>query len=311
MKSCDILTLTVNPSLDKSTVFTGLVPDRKIRCEAPTYEAGGGGINVSRAISLLGGESLCVFTTGGSSGTMLRELVEKQGIPVETIPTESITRENLMAFESGSRAEYRFGFPGAELTAAEQRKILDTVRNSAAKFVVASGSLNENLDPGFYREVAKICQEKEAKFIVDTSGDALRETLETGAYLVKPNVGELARLVGIEHLETDQADDAAKTLVDSGKAEIVVVSLGPQGAYLVSKNETHFVPAPNIRKRSTVGAGDSMVGGMVWALSQNKPLKEVVQWGVACGSAATMNDGMQLFKGEDAKRLFEWISKRS
>ncbi len=152
--------------------------------------------------------------------------------------------------------------------------------------------------------------EKGGRFIVDTSGEALAQTLEAGVFLAKPNVGELAKLVGTARLEIDEADDAARTLVDAGKAAIIVVSLGPQGAYLVSKNETHFVPAPNVHKRSTVGAGDSMVGGMVWALSQNKPLKEVLQWGVACGSAATMNEGTQLFKAVDVKRLFAWLSAR-
>lgn len=310
MGSYDILTLTVNPSLDKSTSFKGLVPEQKIRCEAPHFDAGGGGINVSKAISRLGGTSRCVFTAGGSSGEMLRELVEKEGISTEIIPTKSLTRENLVALETGSNAQYRFGFPGPELTSDEQAKILETVRTSSAKFIVASGSLNEKLSSGFYKEIASIVKEKGSKFIVDTSGDALAKTLETGVYLVKPNVGELAKLVGKERLETDEADDAAKTLIASGTAEIVVVSLGPQGAYLVSDKETHFVPAPNVHKRSTVGAGDSMVGGMVWALSQNKSLKEVVQWGVACGSAATMNEGTQLFKAEDAKRLYDWISRR-
>lgn len=123
-------------------------------------------------------------------------------------------------------------------------------------------------------------------------------------------MGELAKLVGVERLEINQATDAALTLIEKGNVEIIVVSLGPQGAVLVSKTETHHIPAPNIAKKSTVGAGDSMVGGMVWALSQNKSLKEVMQWGVACGSAAIMNEGTQLFKAEEAKRLFEWLQKK-
>lgn len=306
-----ILTLTVNPALDKSTSFRGLVPEQKIRCEMPRYDAGGGGINVSKAISRLGGDSLCVFTTGGSSGEMLKSLVRSENIAVQTIPTKSVTRENLIALETGSNAQYRFGFPGPDLTEEEQQQVLETVKKSKAHFVVASGSLNENVSSDFYQKIAAICKENSAKFIVDTSGEALEKTLETGVYLVKPNVGELAKLVGKERLETDEADEAAKTLVDAGKAEIVVVSLGPQGAVLVSRGDTIYVPAPHVHKRSTVGAGDSMVGGMVWALSQNKSLKEVVQWGVACGSAATMNEGTQLFKVEDAKRLFGWIGNRS
>jgi 6-phosphofructokinase 2 len=149
-----------------------------------------------------------------------------------------------------------------------------------------------------------------SKLIIDTSGEPLRKALEAGVYMIKPNVGELAKLVGVKHLEMEEVNEAAKEIISKGGAEIVVVSLGPQGAVLVTKDSYDYVPAPNVAKKSTVGAGDSMVGGMVWALAQNKPLKEVLRWGVACGSAATMNEGTQLFKLEDAKRLFEWVNKQ-
>ncbi|HMI06990.1 MAG TPA: 1-phosphofructokinase family hexose kinase [Flavobacterium sp.] len=309
MKTFDILTLTVNPSLDKSTVFKGLVPEQKIRCESPVFDAGGGGINASKAIARLGGESLCVFTAGGATGKQLMELVAREQIISKVISVESETRENLIALDANTNAQYRFGFPGGALSLEEQQAIVATVGGLQSKFLVLSGSLNEGLPFDFYQKIAKLAKDQGSKLIVDTSGDALRAVLETGVYLAKPNIGELAKLVGSESLHADEADEAAHTLIEKGHAEIVVVSLGPQGAVLVSKNETHFVPAPNVAKKSTVGAGDSMVGGMVWALSQHKPLKEVVQWGVACGSAATMNEGTQLFKAEDARKLFGWLQK--
>jgi 6-phosphofructokinase 2 len=143
------------------------------------------------------------------------------------------------------------------------------------------------------------------KVIVDTSGEALKKVLEKGVYLIKPNIGELAKLIGVERLALPEVEKAAKSLIENGSAEVVVVSLGAEGAILVSKNQTEFVAAPKAEKKSTVGAGDSMVGGMVWALSQNKSLKEVLQWGVSCGTAATMNEGTQLFKKEDAVKLFQ------
>ncbi len=105
----------------------------------------------------------------------------------------------------------------------------------------------------------------------------------------------------------EEVHQAARQIIDKGGAELVAVSLGPQGAVLVTQDSCDFVPAPNVVKRSTVGAGDSMVGGMVWALSQNKSLKEAIRWGVACGSAATMNEGTKLFQLNDAQRLFEWL----
>jgi 6-phosphofructokinase 2 len=310
MKSFDIVTLTVNPSVDKSTHFSGLIPEQKIRCKDPLFDAGGGGINVSKAIARLHGSSLAVFTAGGPVGEMLKDLVAKEEVAFEAIETETATRENFVAVDDHTNSQYRFVFSGDILRDSEVEKILTTIQNLKPKFLVASGSLNESLSPDFYQKIAEITKASDTKFIVDTSGDALKKVLETGAYLIKPNVGELAKLIGVQRLEMEEVKEAAKKIITQGGAEIVAVSLGPQGAVLVTKDEYEYVPAPNVAKKSTVGAGDSMVGGIVWALSQNKSLKDVIRWGVACGSAATMNEGTQLFKLEDANRLFEWLKNK-
>ena len=309
MKSHQIITLTLNPSLDKSTHFTGLIAEQKIRCEKPRYDAGGGGINVSKAIAKLGGNSLCIHTSGGSAGIMLEEIILKDGIENKVIQTQNWTRENFIAFENTTKVQYRFGFPGNELLEDEKQKVIETIKEINTKYLVLSGSLNEGLPTDFYQTIAEIAKAMGIKVIVDTSGEPLRKVLEKGVYLIKPNIGELAKLIGVERLELSEAEKAAKTLIENGAAEIVVVSLGTQGAILVSKEQIEFVKAPKVTKKSTVGAGDSMVGGMVWALSQNKTLKEVIQWGVSCGTAATMNEGTQLFKKEDAIKLFEELQK--
>ena len=309
MKSHQIATVTINPSLDKSTHFKELVDEQKIRCEQPRYDAGGGGINVSKAIAELGGNSLCLFTSGGSAGEMLEELLQKKNMETKVIRTKSWTRENFIAFENKTKAQYRFGFPGNELSEAEQKSIIDTIKEIKTNFLVLSGSLNDGLPTNFYHTIAEKAKVSGIKVIVDTSGDSLKKVIETGVYLIKPNIGELAKLMGVEYLEKNDVEKAAKTLIENKYSEIVVVSLGAEGAFLVTEDQTEFVNAPKIEKKSTVGAGDSMVGGMVWALSQNKTLKEVIQWGVACGTAATMNEGTQLFKKEDAERLFQELQK--
>ncbi|MFV8374849.1 1-phosphofructokinase family hexose kinase [Flavobacterium sp. LB1P62] len=310
MKAFDIVTLTVNPALDKSTHFKGLVPEQKIRCDEPRYDAGGGGVNVSKAISRLGGTSLAVFTSGGPMGKMLEELVSKEAVEFKAIEVQTWTRESFVAVDDNTNSQYRFGFTGGQITTEESNRILETIASFKPKFLVASGSLNEGLSIDFYQKIAEIAKKTNAKLIVDTSGESLKKALEIGVYMIKPNVGELAKLIGVERLELEEVNEAAKQIIAKGGAEIVVVSLGPQGAVLVTKDSYEFVPAPNVAKKSTVGAGDSMVGGMVWALSENKGLKEVIRWGVACGSAATMNEGTQLFKFEDAKRLFQWLKNK-
>ncbi len=305
MKTHSITTLTVNPSLDKSTHFSGLVPEKKIRCEKPRYDAGGGGINVSKAISKLGGSSLCVFTSGGSPGELLEELVANEGIESHIIKTKNWTRENFIAFENTTKAQYRFGFPGNEFSESEKDSILYIINELKTNYLVISGSLNEGLHADFYQKIIEIAKKSDTKVIVDTSGEALEKVVETGVYLIKPNIGELAKLIGVERLELPEVEQAAQNLIAKGSAKIVVVSLGADGAILVTKDETHLVKAPKVEKKSTVGAGDSMVGGMVWALSQNKTLKEVIQLGVCCGTAATMNEGTQLFKREDVEKLYK------
>jgi len=307
MKNSQIITLTINPSLDKSAHFTGLVSEQKIRCEKPRYDAGGGGINVSKAIAKLGGTSSCIFTSGGSTGEMLEDLIAKENLESIAIKTKNWTRENFIAFENKSKAQYRFGFPGNEFLDAEKDKILQTIKELKTDYLVISGSLNEGLPTNFYQKIAEIAKELYIKVIVDTSGEALQKVLETGVYLIKPNIGELAKLIGVERLELIEVEKASKKLIENKSAEIVVVSLGADGAILITKDETHLVKAPKVEKKSTAGAGDSMVGGMVWALSQNKTLKEVIQIGVCCGTAATMNEGTQLFNAEDVMRLLKDI----
>jgi 6-phosphofructokinase 2 len=303
MKKHKIVTLTINPSLDKSTHFSGLIAEQKMRCEKPRYDAGGGGINVSKAIAKLGGSSVCVFTSGGSAGEMLAELIQKEAIENIAISTKTWTRENFIAFDNKTQAQYRFGFPGNELSAEEQAILFKTILELDAEYLVISGSLNEGLPTDFYKKIAEIAKSSGTKVVVDTSGEALQKVLETGVYVIKPNIGELAKLIGVARLELDEVEKAAQSLIEKGNAEIVVVSFGADGAILVSKAETHLIKAPKAEKKSTVGAGDSMVGGMVWALSQDKTLKEVIQIGVCCGTAATMNEGTQLFKVEDVMRL--------
>ncbi|MEO6038719.1 MAG: PfkB family carbohydrate kinase, partial [Saprospiraceae bacterium] len=140
-----------------------------------------------------------------------------------------------------------------------------------------------------------------------TSGAALQAAVEVGVFMLKPNLGELSALAGVEKLEMNEVDDAALRIVRQGKCSVLVVSLGAQGALLVTPEGFEHIPAPVVQKQTTVGAGDSMVAGMVWALGGGKSLREMVQIGVACGTAATLNRGTELFRTEDVWRLHDWI----
>jgi 6-phosphofructokinase 2 len=309
--SQNILTITLNPAIDKSTAVNAIKPEKKLRCAPPLYEPGGGGINVSRGLMRLGFNASAFILSGGSAGVRLEALLAEEKITALPFTIKGETRENFIVVDTASNEQYRFGMPGAAITPDEARGIIDTVTaiSPFPDIIVISGSLPEGMDLHFFRSLIKACKGRNAKVIVDTSGEALSEALNEGIYMVKPNLGELTRLAGRGELDNESADEAAKQIIAAGKAEVVVVSMGPQGAYLVTAAETFHVPAPSVKKLSTVGAGDSMVAGMVAVMAQGGSALDIARMGVACGTAATMNPGTGLFKKEDAERLYKWLSR--
>lgn len=304
-----IVTLTLNPTVDKSTSVGKIVPEHKLRCAPPKFEPGGGGINVSRALKRLGTDSLAVFPASGPAGTLLQHLLTQEGIEQHPITTINWTRENFIVVDTSTNQQYRFGMPGREISTDEQHVILETLQvlNPAPDYLVISGSLPPGIEPDFLSKVVRQAHAVGTKVVVDTSGPALERVLEEGVFLIKPNVGELSRMAGVDELDSRAVGEAAKRLIREGKCHIIVVSMGPQGACIVTDDLIDHVPAPAVRKRSTVGAGDSMVAGMLCALANGKSIREVVRMGVACGTAATMNPGTELFKKEDAERLYNWL----
>ncbi|MBT2559343.1 1-phosphofructokinase family hexose kinase [Hymenobacter sp. ISL-91] len=304
-----IVTLTLNPTVDKSTTADHIIPDHKLRCEAPKFEPGGGGINVSRALRRLGSDSVAVFPVGGPSGQLLRQLLHDEHIEQRPIEVENWTRENFIVVDASTSQQYRFGMPGTPLLPEEQQQVLQTLQElpEQPEFLVISGSLPPGVEPELLARIARAARELGVKVVADTSGPALLALLEAGVYLAKPNVGELSKMQGVEELDSQAVAEAARQLVTEGKCEIVVVSMGPQGACVVSAEGVDYVSAPSVKKRSTVGAGDSMVAGLVHGLSEGRSLRETARLGVACGTAATMNPGTELFRKTDVDRLYQWL----
>lgn len=305
MKS--IYTLTLSPAIDKSSTVEQVLPESKLRGTEPKFEPGGGGINVSRAIKKLGGESVAVYTKGGPTGELLLHLLDQEKITQHTINCKEWTRENFIVVETSSNRQFRFTMPGVKIHPDELQKCLDDIKNHSIDYLVVSGSTPPGVPLDFYAEVSKITKEKGCKLILDTSGDALREALKEGIYLVKPNLKELSEMVGYELNNISQQEEAALKIIGQGKIEILVVSLGPAGAMLASKDGVFHVAAPSVKKRSTVGAGDSMVAGMVLSLSRGLSLHETLRYGVASGTAATMNPGTELCHKDDVEELYKWI----
>ncbi|MBK8556548.1 MAG: 1-phosphofructokinase family hexose kinase [Lewinellaceae bacterium] len=302
-----IVTLTLNPALDKSSSVEQLTPESKLRCSPVKTDAGGGGINVSKGIHKLGGKSTAVFPAGGATGLLLSSLLEQEGIATRALKVQGDTRENFSILETSSNLQYRFTMPGLPITVEEADACLELVAELKPDILVVSGSLPPGLPSNYYQKVAGFSKYINAKMVLDTSGVPLRAAAHEGIFMLKPNLGELSAMAGVEKLEMNQVDDAALQVVHQGMCEVVVVSLGAQGALLATKDGFEHIPAPMVRKTTTVGAGDSMVAGMIWAMSEGKSYKEMVQTGVACGSAATLNTGTELFFPADVHKLLSWI----
>ena len=303
----NILTITFNPCIDKSTSVPALAPEKKLRCASPVFEPGGGGINVARALKKLGKDATAVYPSGGYSGKFLNTLLTEENISAIVVETKRHTRENLIVLDNATNLQYRFGMPGPELNESEWRKCMDVIEQNEAEFIIASGSLPPGVPEDIFAQISMAAKKKNKKLVLDTSGRALDLALKEGVYLAKPNIGELSKLAGKEELDAIEIEPVARELILKGACEIMVVSMGVAGAMLVAKDEVYKIAAPVVKRKSTVGAGDSMVAGIVLKIAEGKNLKEALQYGIACGTAATMNAGTQLCSKDDVDKLFAAI----
>jgi 6-phosphofructokinase 2 len=303
----EIVTFTLNPAIDKSSSVERVMAERKLYCKPPRFEPGGGGVNVSRAVKKLGGESVLLYPAGGYTGNRLKDLLNEEGITHRPVSIEGTTRESLVVLEESTGQQFRFGMPGPVLKNEEWERCLQELSaiRPQPDYLVASGSLPPGVPSDFYGRVARIGKKNGAKVIVDTSGDALSQALQEGVYLIKPNYREFRDLVGRELKEESQIEAEAAKIAKSGRCEILVISLGAAGALLVSKEVVEHIRPPTVPIVSKVGAGDSMVAGTVLSLARGKTHRDSVLFGIAAGAAAVMTPGSGLCRREDAERLYE------
>jgi len=304
-----VLTITPNPAIDISTSTEHVVPTQKLRCTAIRRDAGGGGINVARVIRRLGSEVAAIYPAGGSAGQLLRRLIERENVRSIVTEVADETREDFTVLDEKSGSQYRFVLPGPTLAEQEWRSCLDALEmlDALPLIVVASGSLPPGVPDDFYARVARIAKIHGSKLVLDTSGKPLAAALDESVYLIKPNLRELQELVNAPLANQHEWVSASRKLIETGRVEVVVLTLGEKGALLITRDLAHRARAPDIRPVSAVGAGDSFVGGMVWSLTTGDSLIDAFRYGVAAGSAAVLNPGTELCHAPDVARLFERI----
>lgn len=305
-----VATITFSPCIDKSFEVPALIPDIKLACSRPVFEPGGGGINVSRALKHLGTDSIAIYPCGGFSGQHFNQLLRNEKVRAMPVAAAHETRQNEIVIERSTGKEFRLGMPCPALTPAEWQACLDELRSlKQIRYIVISGSLPAPPPLQLWQELADIARLKKAKLIIDTKINSPEAIAGLNVFLIKPNLHELASLAGEEHLLPGAVTHAARKLIKAGVSELFLVSLGAAGAKLIDKKTELYIPAPAAEKKSTVGAGDSMLAGFIHSLNSGNSLTEAARYSVACGTAATLFTGTQLCRKEDADRLFASMAK--
>jgi 6-phosphofructokinase 2 len=299
-------TITLNPCVDKTFGVARVVPDRKLRAHDIGLYPGGGGINVARVITRLGGNAKALWSCGGCSGDVLRELLDKEGVPHDPIRIGDDTRENLIARDDSSGQQYRFGMPGPDLTPQERDDWAKHVTewSEPPRFLVFSGSLPPGAPIDWFYDLLRSAP-SESRIVVDTKREALSRAFDAGVYLAKPNIHELEEVVGRELHDDEQIVGAARELIHGHHIEVLLISLGRGGAIVVTADESSRLHAPAVKIRSKVGAGDSMVGGLLFALDEGLSLESATRMAVAAGAAAVTTEGTDLCHREDVERLYQ------
>lgn len=299
-----IVTLTLNPSIDGAAQAEAVRPIRKIRTWDERYDPGGGGINAARVVQELGGRAFAIYLAGGATGGVLDDLLQRAAIPRRRIPIEDHTRISHAVYERSSGLEYRFVPEGPLVREPEWRACLAALEDIDCEYLIASGSLPRGVPKDFYGTVVDIARRKGAKLVLDTSGPALGTALQRGVHLVKPSLGEFETLLGRKLPDEASQEVAVRELVLSGAAEMVALTLGRDGALLVTDRGALRLPAPNVIAKSAVGAGDSFVAAMTLGLAQGRSPEDAFAYGTAAGAAAVLTAGTGLCRREEVERLY-------
>jgi len=290
-----IATLTLNPCLDVSYEFPALIPDQKVRADHNRYDPGGNGLNVGRALKRLSVHANNCTLLGGEIGLLVKRLVVDQLDDITPVQIEGETRINCTILEKSPHAQYELDGAGPEVNARELAAISERFLQAAAGgFGVLTGSLPPGVPDSIYGDLTKRLSELGGLAVVDTHGPALQYALDQHPFLIKPNRYELSRHVGHELPTLEDVVEAARSIQQAG-VSYVCVSLGGDGAIMVGPEGGWHATSPQVAVRSTVGAGDSLVGGLVAAFARGKTPAEALRLGVSCGSGTAAQPGTRLF----------------
>lgn len=285
-----IITLTFNPSIDYILQVPEIRMEDTLRAREAYYQPGGKGIHVSRMLTRLGVENTAWAFCGGETGNWLLSYLDEERIQHDFIRTAGQTRINMILTETATHKQLRVSSPGDPVTNTEQHILLDRIRNLPGNtcWLVLGGSLPAGISPDFVREVIQTAKAQDVCCVLDADGDVLKQGLQAGPDLIKPNQYELERLVGHPVRTVEETVAASRQVIEQYGVRFVVTSAAEAGAVLVSREAVYSGKAPKVDVISKVGAGDCMVAGLVKGLSEKVSPDEMLRMGIASGTSAVL-----------------------
>jgi 1-phosphofructokinase family hexose kinase len=290
-----IYTLTLNPAVDRELTVTDIEYDAVLRAQESRIDFGGKGFNVSRLLQSLGVSSIAVGFLGGRSGELLQDGLRSLGIGVDFVWVPGETRTNVSIVTQAHAHYIKVNEKGPQIEPDKQQELLDKIDTLAqpGDWWVLAGSLPPGVGADFYARIIAVLNQHQAQAVLDTTGEALGLGCAQMPFLVKPNIEEARALTGLT-MDTPAEIAMAAAQIRAMGAQNVVISMGKAGALLQTGEDTWLTHSPKVKEKNPIGAGDSMVGGLVWALTRGIPMKESLGWGVASGAAGASLGGTEV-----------------
>lgn len=289
-----IRTMTLNPAVDKTIEIDNFQAGIVNRVKSIRQDAGGKGINVSKVIKSLGYKSKAVGVLSGSAGNLIKGYLDIEYIENDFLMTEGETRTNIKIVDKVNHTNTDINESGPFISEEDLEKVKDKLLDDLndKSVVVFSGSVPKNVDKNIYRILIEKANEKGAKTILDADGELLKNGIEAGPYMIKPNIHELETLFSRKIQGIEDIVLFSRKLLKYG-IEVIAVSLGEIGALFVNKDATALVHGIKVDIVSTVGAGDSMVAALAVSLDNNFDFEKSIKLAVACGTANVTTSGTQ------------------
>lgn len=287
-----IITVTLNPAVDKTVEVDNCTIDSVNRVSSLKLDAGGKGINVSKVVKSLKGESIALGILAGGTGEFIKNYLDTEEIKNDFIFVTGETRTNIKIVDKVKGTNTDINEPGNSISEEDLKKIEEKVFKCAKKddILVLSGSIPQGIEKNIYELWIKEAKAIGVKTILDADGELLKQGILAGPYLIKPNIHELEKLFDVKIDGVHQVISLCKSIFDYG-VNLIAVSLGSEGALFMNREKSIYAHGIKVQVKSTVGAGDSMVAALALALDKGYSFERSVTLSVAAATAGVMTEG--------------------